>query len=68
MPFLSFSGDRTFALANTFARHAILGGVYLHPRHNWFVSGAMEEADVEQVLRVTDAAFDDVVEAMNRRR
>jgi glutamate-1-semialdehyde 2,1-aminomutase len=60
MPFMSFAGDENFALANVFARTAILGGVYLHPRHNWFVSGAMDEADVDQVLRVTDRAFDDV--------
>ncbi len=55
MPFLTFADDGDFALANTFARSCILGGVYLHPRHNWFVSGAMDEADVDRVLQVTDA-------------
>jgi glutamate-1-semialdehyde 2,1-aminomutase len=60
MPFMTFGDDDDFALANAFARSCILGGVYLHPRHNWFVSGAMDEADVDQVLRVTDSAFDDV--------
>jgi glutamate-1-semialdehyde 2,1-aminomutase len=64
MPFLSFAGDETFALANVFARRAILDGVYLHPRHNWFVSGAMDEVDVEHVLQVTDGAFDDVAAAV----
>jgi len=63
MPFMTFAGDHDFALADVFARSAILGGVYLHPRHNWFVSGAMDEADVDRVLQVTDAAFDDVVAA-----
>jgi glutamate-1-semialdehyde 2,1-aminomutase len=60
MPFLTFAGDDDFALADVFARQAILGGVWLHPRHNWFVSGAMDEADVDQVLSVTDAAFGQV--------
>ena len=60
MPFLTFADDHDFTLANAFARSAIGGGVYLHPRHNWFVSGAMDEADVDQVLTVTDRAFDDV--------
>jgi glutamate-1-semialdehyde 2,1-aminomutase len=60
MPFLTFAGDDDFTFADAFARHAILGGVWLHPRHNWFVSGAMDEADVEQVLNVTDAAFGQV--------
>jgi len=60
MPFLTFAGDDGFALADVFARRSILGGVYLHPKHNWFVSGAMDEADVDQVLAVTDCAFDEV--------
>jgi glutamate-1-semialdehyde 2,1-aminomutase len=63
MPFMTFAGDDDFALADVFARSSILGGVYLHPRHNWFVSGAMDEADVDRVLQVTDAAFDDVLAA-----
>jgi glutamate-1-semialdehyde 2,1-aminomutase len=63
MPFMTFAGDDDFALADVFARRSILGGVYLHPRHNWFVSGAMDEADVDRVLQVTDAAFDDVLSA-----
>jgi glutamate-1-semialdehyde 2,1-aminomutase len=64
MPFMTFADDHDFALADTFARRAILGGVYLHPRHNWFVSGAMDEADVDTVLQVTDGAFDDVAAAI----
>ena len=63
MPFMTFAGDHDFALANAFARTAILGGVWLHPRHNWFVSGAMDEADVEKVLQVTDTGFDEVERA-----
>ena len=61
MPFMTFAGDLDFALADTFARSAVLGGVYLHPRHNWFVSGAMDESDVDRVLETTNAAFDEVV-------
>jgi glutamate-1-semialdehyde 2,1-aminomutase len=61
MPFLTFAGDDDFAMADVFARSAILGGVWLHPRHNWFVSGAMDEADVDRVLGVTDDAFGEVL-------
>lgn len=57
MPFLTFAGDQDFALAGLFAATAIRRGVWLHPRHNWFLSGAMEEADLEHVLDVTDHAF-----------
>lgn len=57
MPFLSFAADRDFTLADTFTNHAITNGVWLHPKHNWFVSGAMTEADVDRVLEVTDGGF-----------
>ncbi len=60
MPFLTFAGDDDFSRADRFAQRCILGGVYLHPRHNWFVSGAMDEADVDRVLDVTETAFDEV--------
>ena len=57
MPFLTFAGDVDLSMANLFAAEAIRQGVYLHPRHNWFVSAAMSEADVERVLEATDKAF-----------
>jgi len=57
MPFMTFGADQNFAMAGVFSDAAMRGGVWLHPRHNWFVSGAMTEADVEQALQTTDAAF-----------
>lgn len=57
MPFLTFAGDRSFARADAFASAAIDGGVWLHPRHNWFLPGALDEEDVDRVLEVTDDAF-----------
>jgi glutamate-1-semialdehyde 2,1-aminomutase len=57
MPFVTFGGDVDFRLANQFAVEALKQGVYLHPRHNWFLSGAMTDADVECLLRATDKAF-----------
>ncbi len=66
MPFMTFAGDHDFVLADTFAGRAVLGGIYLHPRHNWFVSGAMDESDVDRVLETTNAAFDEVVRVAER--
>jgi glutamate-1-semialdehyde 2,1-aminomutase len=57
MPFLTFVGDVDFRLANLFAAEALKHGAYLHPRHNWFVSGATTDQDLECVLAATDAAF-----------
>jgi glutamate-1-semialdehyde 2,1-aminomutase len=57
MPYLTFAGDRNHQLASTFAAAAIRHGVYLHPRHNWFISAALTEADLAKALAATDAAF-----------
>lgn len=57
MPFLTFAGDHDFTLADTFADQAIRNGVWLHPTHNWFLSAAMSEADVDRVLEATDLGF-----------
>ena len=57
MPFLTFDGDVDLVLANIFAAHAIRRGVFLHPRHNWFVSAAMHRQDVSRALDGTNEAF-----------
>ncbi len=57
MPYLTFAGDRGHELASTFAAGAIRAGAYLHPRHNWFISAAMTEADLAAALTATDAGF-----------
>jgi glutamate-1-semialdehyde 2,1-aminomutase len=57
MPYLTFTGDRDYELGRVFASAAISSGVYLHPRHNWFISAAITQADLESALAVTDEAF-----------
>jgi glutamate-1-semialdehyde 2,1-aminomutase len=57
MPYLSFAGDQNRELGDVFAAQALRGGVYLHPRHNWFVSAAMTGDDLELALRATNQAF-----------
>jgi glutamate-1-semialdehyde 2,1-aminomutase len=57
MPFLTFAGDKNYALASLFAAEAVRRGAYIHPRHNWFVSAAMTTDDLELVLAATDQAF-----------
>jgi glutamate-1-semialdehyde 2,1-aminomutase len=57
MPFLTFTGDTGFALANTFAGEAMRRGAFLHPRHNWFISAATTPADIDRVLEATDQGF-----------
>jgi glutamate-1-semialdehyde 2,1-aminomutase len=57
MPYLTFAGDRNYELASEFAAHALRGGAYLHPRHNWFVSAAMTDDDLALALGATEGAF-----------
>lgn len=57
MPFLTFVGDQDHAIAAAFCDLALRHGVYLHPRHNWFVSAAMTDLDLAMALDATDKAF-----------
>jgi glutamate-1-semialdehyde 2,1-aminomutase len=57
MPYLTFAGDGPRELSSVFAAAAIRSGLYLHPRHNWFISAAMTDADLAKALAATDEAF-----------
>jgi len=57
IPNLSFAGDVEFKKAMTFCGEAAAHGAILHPRHNWFLSSAHSDADIDHVLEATDAAF-----------
>jgi len=57
MPYLSFVGDVDWAVSIQFAAAALRHGLYLHPRHNWFISAALTDDDLEVALSATDAAF-----------
>jgi glutamate-1-semialdehyde 2,1-aminomutase len=57
MPFLSFADDADYRQASLFAAVAIKNGVYLHPRHNWFMCSAHTDADIDRVLEATAPAF-----------
>ena len=43
-----------------FCQTALQNGMYIHPWHNWFLSTAHTESDIEQVLDATDKAFAEV--------
>ncbi len=57
MPYLTFAGDHEHGLGGLFAAAAIRAGLYVHPRHNWFISAAMTDADLAKALIATDEAF-----------
>ncbi len=57
MPYLTFARDTGYELGSLFAAEAVRRGAYIHPRHNWFVSAAMTDDDLDQVLAATGEAF-----------
>ena len=57
IPNLSFAGDVDFKKAMAFCGEAAAHGAILHPRHNWFLSSAHTDADIDRVLEATDVAF-----------
>ena len=50
MPNLSFPGDEGFAKAAAFCATMLERGVIVHPRHNWFLSAAHDDGDVDRFL------------------
>ena len=57
MPNLRFADDRHFAKARAFCGSMVDQGVIVHPRHNWFVSAAHTDDDVDRVLKATWEGF-----------
>ncbi len=57
MPTLLFADDPEWKRGFAFCAEALRHGVYLHPKHNMFLSCAHTEADIDQVLEAADAGF-----------
>lgn len=57
MPNLLFANDTHHELAVAFSAEAQARGVYVHPKHNWFVSAAMTADDLDMALTGLDGAF-----------
>jgi glutamate-1-semialdehyde 2,1-aminomutase len=57
MPYMTFASDTGLERMTVFAGEAAQRGVYLHPRHNWFMSAALREEEIATALERTDEAF-----------
>jgi len=58
VPFMTFDADQGgFQRSRVFCGDCSRRGVFLHPHHNWFLSTAHTEADIDEALAVTDTAF-----------
>ena len=57
MPTLLFDDDPACAKGERFTLEALKHGVYLHPKHNMFLSTAHTPADIDFALEATRAGF-----------
>ena len=56
-PAILFEDDADYARGSRFVQEALSRGVYMHPKHNMFLSLAHTAADIDFALSVTDEAF-----------
>jgi len=57
MPTILFEDDPDCIKGSRFVQEALSRGVYMHPKHNMFLSLAHTAADIDAALQVTDEAF-----------
>jgi glutamate-1-semialdehyde 2,1-aminomutase len=57
IPFLTFDNDEGFQRSRLWAGECARRGVFLAPFHNWFLCAAHSEADIDEALVATEAAF-----------
>ncbi|HEY3683267.1 MAG TPA: aminotransferase class III-fold pyridoxal phosphate-dependent enzyme [Streptosporangiaceae bacterium] len=57
MPLLTFADDPDFTVGRRWAQECARRGVYVHPWHNWFLSAAHTDAEIDLALSRTEDAF-----------
>lgn len=57
MPLILFDGDVDYAKGARFTQETLARGVYLHYKHNMFLSLAHTDSDIDEALQATDEAF-----------
>ncbi|MDE1171174.1 MAG: aminotransferase class III-fold pyridoxal phosphate-dependent enzyme [Verrucomicrobium sp.] len=57
VPFLTFADDPSLRRQQRFCVEVTKRGAFFHPHHNWFLSAAHTEADIDATLRMAGEAF-----------
>lgn len=57
IPFMTFKDDPDLFLGQTFCARMARRGIYFHPHHNWFISYAHKEADIDQTIETAQTVF-----------
>jgi glutamate-1-semialdehyde 2,1-aminomutase len=66
MPYVTFTADTDYQRMNVFALASLQHGVYLAPRHNWFLSVAHTDDIIDEALQATDQALQQVASTFGR--
>ncbi|MGI8863464.1 MAG: aminotransferase class III-fold pyridoxal phosphate-dependent enzyme, partial [Solirubrobacteraceae bacterium] len=62
LPYMTFAGDPAKERLRLFTRTTLRNGLWLHPGHNWFLSVAHGEREIEGALEAAGKAFASVAE------
>jgi glutamate-1-semialdehyde 2,1-aminomutase len=54
---MRFSNETNLFRQQRFCAETVRRGVFFHPHHNWFLTAAMSETDIEHALTIADEAF-----------
>ena len=57
MPFVRVKDDPSFIRMQRLCAAAVAEGVFIHPHHNWFMSAAMTDSDLDDALTRLDRAL-----------
>jgi glutamate-1-semialdehyde 2,1-aminomutase len=57
IPFIRFGNETNFMRMQVFAAEMTKRGHFFHPHHNWFMSTAHTDKDVEETLDASEEAF-----------
>lgn len=57
MPYVRVADDPSLMRTQALCTAVIANGVFIHPHHNWFLSAAHTETDIDEALQRIDRAF-----------
>ena len=57
LPHMRFASDSGYSRRHAFCKYCYANGLFIHPHHNWFVSGAHSDEDIAESIQVAAAGF-----------
>ena len=66
MPYPWIDGDDDLYQIQALCKVAASNGLFFHPYHNWFISNAMNQSDIDTVLGLSKKTFESFSESFSR--